>query len=186
MYSAGLGGMRLDMRRQVYRGRLLDVGLERARLPNGAEVELEIIRHPGAAAAVAVDGAGRVVLIHQYRHAAGGYLWELPAGVLDAPGEPSAGCAARELREETGLEAARWRALGSVRPTPGYSDERIDLFLAEGLREGERATAHDEDIREIRRIPLREALRMVRAGEIVDAKTVAGLCLAAAELGVGA
>lgn len=173
------------MRRQVYRGRLLDVGLERATLPNGAEVELEIIRHPGAAAVVAVDGAGRVVLIHQYRHAAGGYLWELPAGVLDAPGEPSLHCAARELREETGLEAGRWKTLGSVRPTPGYSDERIDLFLAEGLRDGERETARDEDIREIRRVPFAQALHMVRSGEIVDAKTVAGLFLAAAELGIG-
>jgi len=175
--------MAIGMRRQVYRGRILDVGVEHVVLPNGAAVDLEVIRHPGAAAVVALDAERRVVLIHQFRHAAGGYVWELPAGVLEAPGEPPGVCAARELREETGLDAGRFDPLGVVLPTPGYSDERIHLFLAVDLRDGEHAREHDEVIREIRRVPLAEALDMVRRGEIVDGKTVAGLALAAMALG---
>lgn len=174
--------MRGGMRRQIYRGRILDVGIEQVQLPNGTGVELEVIRHPGAAAVAAVDERGRVVLIRQYRHAAGGYVWELPAGVLDAPDEPPARCAERELREETGLGAARLTSLGVVMPTPGYSDERIHLFLAQELTDGEHERGHDEVIAEMRRVPLGDALGMVRAGAIVDGKTVAGLFLAAAAL----
>jgi len=178
--------MRGRMRRQIFRGRILDVGVEEVTLPNGARVELEVIRHPGAAAVAAVDEQRRVVLIHQFRHAAGGFVWELPAGVLDAPEEAPVQCAERELREETGLDAACFTPLGMVMPTPGYSDERIHLFLAEGLTDGEHDRGHDEVIQEIRRVPLADAVRMVRAGEIVDSKTVAGLFLAAATLGVAA
>lgn len=172
------------MRRTIYDGRIVRLGLESVRLPNGATVELEVLRHPGAAAVVAVDDQERVVLIRQYRHAAGGYLWELPAGVLDAPDEPPEACAARELREETGLGATDLTRLGSVLPTPGYSDERIHLFLARGLHDGPASRDHDEDIAEMRRVPLRDALGMIRHGEIVDGKSVAGLHLAAVTLGV--
>ena len=174
------------MVRCIYSGRVVTLNVERVTLPNGASVDLELVRHPGAAAVAAVDGDGRVVLISQYRHAAGGYVWELPAGVLDHPGEPPIDCAARELREETGLGAGRLTPLGQVMPTCGYSDERIHLFLAEELRDGAHAQEHDEVIREIRRVPLRDALAMVRAGDVVDAKTVAGLYLAAARLGAAA
>ena len=86
------------MRREIYRGRIVDLGIERVTLPNGKDVELELIRHQGASAVAAVDDRGRVVLIRQYRHAAGGYIWELPAGVLDEPDEAPAACAGRELR----------------------------------------------------------------------------------------
>jgi ADP-ribose pyrophosphatase len=171
------------MTREIYRGRIVDLRLEDVRLPNGAAVQLEIMHHAGASAIAAVDEAERVTLIRQYRHAAGGWLWELPAGVLD-PGEEPATCAARELREETGLTAAELRPLGAVFTTPGFCDERIHLFLARGLREAAHAHGADEVIAEIRRVPVRDALDMVRRGEIVDGKTIAGLYLAAAALGV--
>ncbi len=170
------------MRRTIFDGRVVHLGIESVQLPNGATIELEVVRHPGASAVVAVDDHDRVVLIRQYRHAGGGYLWELPAGVLDAPDEAPETCAARELQEETGLTATEVTRLGSVLPTPGYSDERIHLFLARGLREGDTNRGHDEDIAETRRVPLREALEMVQRGDIVDGKTVAGLHLAAAML----
>lgn len=174
------------MVRQIYKGRIVDLRLETAALPNGETTELEVIRHVGASAVVAADDAGRVVLIRQYRHAAGGFIWELPAGVLASADEPPARCAARELREEVGLGADRLEPLGSVLTTPGFTDERIHLFLARGLHDGEHAREHDEVISEVRRVPLPDALRMIRHGEIVDGKTIAGLHLAAAALGVGA
>jgi ADP-ribose pyrophosphatase len=171
------------MTQHVYRGRIVDLRVERVTLPNGAQVDLELMHHPGAAAVVAVDEVRRAVLIRQYRHAAGGYLWELPAGVLSGPDEPPEACAARELREEVGLVADRLRHLGSILTTPGFCDERIHLFLAEGLREEGHSHGHDEVIAEIARVPLAEALGWIREGAIVDAKTIAGLHLAAAALG---
>jgi ADP-ribose pyrophosphatase len=172
------------MRRTIYDGRIVKLGVESVRLPNGADIDLEVIRHPGASAVVAVDEDQRVTLIHQYRHAGGGYLWELPAGVLDEPGEPPEQCAARELKEETGFTATELTRLGSVLVSPGYTDERIHLFLARGLTAGSTERGHDEDIAEMRRVPMREALDMIRRGDILDGKTIAGLHLAAVALGV--
>ena len=170
------------MVREIYKGRIVDLRVERVTLPNGAEVDLELMHHPGAAAVVAADEQDRVVLIRQYRHAAGGYIWELPAGVL-APDEPPEACAARELAEETGVVARELRHLGTMLTTPGFCDERIHLFLARGLTDGAHAREFDEAIAEIARIPLAEALARVRDGEIVDGKTIVGLHLAAAALG---
>ena len=170
------------MGQQIYKGRIVDLRVERVTLPNGTAVDLELMHHPGASAVVAVDDGGRVVLIRQYRHAAGGYIWELPAGVLDAPGEPPRACAARELAEEAGVEARELTHLGTIFTTPGFCDERIHLFLARGLRQAEQRHEADEVIAEIARLPLAEALAMVRRGEIVDGKTIAGLQLAAAAL----
>ena len=170
--------MRDRMRREVYAGRVVDLGIERVTLPSGVEVDLEIIRHKGASAVVALDEADRVVLIRQFRHAAGGFIWELPAGVLDRPGEAPEACAARELREETGLHALN--RLGTILTTPGFTDERIHLFLARGLSQQEAAREHDEVIAEVARFPLRDALAMVQRGDIVDGKTICGLHLAAA------
>lgn len=172
------------MRRQVYRGRIVDLGIERVTLPGAGEVELEIVRHVGASAVTAVDDEGRVALIHQFRHAAGGFLWELPAGVLDHAGESPADCARRELREEAGLHAGRLTHLATIFTTPGFTDERIHLYLAQDLREGTHDRGHDEIIAEVARTPLGEALGMIRRGAIVDAKTICGLHLAAAVLGV--
>ena len=172
------------MRREIYRGRIVDLGIERVTLPNGAEVELEVIRHQGASAVVAVDDAQRVALIRQFRHAAGGFIWELPAGVLDPPGETPEECAGRELLEETGLRAGRLTWLATILTTPGFTDERIHLFLAQELREEQPAHGHDEVIAEIARPLLRDALAMIRRGDIVDSKTICGLYLAATLLGV--
>ncbi|SRR5581483_1731152 len=166
------------MVREIYRGRIVNLRVERVTLPNGVAVDLELMHHPGASAVVAADDAGQVVLIRQYRHAAGGYIWEVPAGVL-GPDEPPAACAARELEEEAGVVASDLRHLGTMFTTPGFCDERIHLFLARGLRETALAHEADEAIAEIARIPLDRALGMIRAGEIVDGKTIAGLYLAA-------
>jgi 8-oxo-dGTP pyrophosphatase MutT (NUDIX family) len=171
--------------RQIYKGRIVDLRVERVTLPNGASVELELMHHVGASAVAAVDERDRVVLIRQYRHAAGGYNWELPAGVLDSADELPEACAARELREETGLVAARLERLASIFTTPGFCDERIHLFLARGLRDEGHTHEDDEVIAEIRRIPIEEAVTMIRNGDIVDGKTIAGLFLAAAAVGEG-
>ena len=176
--------MRHGMRREVYGGRVVDLGIERVTLPSGVEVDLEIIRHKGASAVVALDEAGRVVLIRQFRHAAGGFIWELPAGVLDRAGEAPEACAARELREETGLHASALTHLGTILTTPGFTDERIHLFLARDLTQQDTARDHDEVIADVARFPLGDALAMVRRGDIVDAKTICGLHLAAAASGV--
>lgn len=173
------------MVREIYKGRIVNLRIERVTLPNGTVVDLELMDHPGASAIAAVDEQQRVFLIRQYRYAAGGYIWELPAGVL-GPGEPPHDCAARELREEAGVEAEDLLQLGTIFATPGFCNERIHLFLARRLREAAHAHEPDEVITEIRRVPMPEALAMIRRGEIVDGKTVAGLHLAAAELGASA
>jgi ADP-ribose pyrophosphatase len=165
--------------RVIYEGRIVKLFVESVPLPNGRVVDLEIMRHQGAAATAAVDDAERVVLIHQYRYAAGGYIWELPAGVLQDADEPPRECAARELREEVGLEARDWRPLGTIFTTPGFCDERIHLFLARGLGRTATARDHDEVIDEVREVPIDDALAMIRRGEIVDSKTIVGLFRAA-------
>jgi ADP-ribose pyrophosphatase len=174
------------MGREIYKGRIVNLRVERVTLPNGTAIDLELMHHVGASAVVAADERNQVVLIRQYRHAAGGYIWELPAGVLASPDEPPEACAARELREEAGLVAARLRHLGFIFTTPGFCNERIHLFLARGLRDEGHAHEADEVIAEIARFPVAEAIDMIRSGAIVDGKTVAGLFLAAAALGEGA
>jgi ADP-ribose pyrophosphatase len=170
------------MVRHIYQGRIVDLRLERVTLPNGAVTELEVMHHPGAACVAPANDAGEVLLIRQYRHAVGQEIWELPAGLLQG-GEVPAECAARELAEETGLTAGRLLGLGAILPTPGYSDERIHLFLAQDLQAGEQAHEADEVIVEQRWVPWPEALAMVARGAIEDAKSIAGLHRAAAHLG---
>lgn len=165
----------------LYKGRILDLRLEDVELPNGRSVTLEVVHHPGAAAIVALDARGDVALIHQFRFAAGGFIWEVPAGTL-APGEAPEACARRELREETGLDATQWTGLGSILTTPGFCDERIHLFLARDLSDAAQALDHDE-VLTVSRVPFRRALDMIRTGEIEDAKSIAALHRAAAELG---
>jgi len=157
----------------IYKGRIVDLRLEEVTLPNGVTVTLEMIRHPGAAAVVAVHADESVTLVHQFRHAAGGFLWEIPAGTLE-PGELPVTCAARELREEAGLVAQELTALGSILTVPGFCDERIHLFLARRLTAAPQQLDHDE-VLTVSQIPLGRALEMIRSGEIQDAKTIAGL-----------
>ncbi len=152
---------------------MVDLGLERATLPNGLTLDLAVIRHPGACAVVALDEDRTIVLLRQYRHALGGYLWEVPAGCREGQ-ETSRQCAERELQEEAGLSAQRWDHLGSVVTIPSFCDERIELYLARELRPLSTRHEPDEVIR-VERIALREALAMLRRGEIIDAKTVAAL-----------
>jgi len=152
-------------------------GVEEVELPSGRRCTLEVLKHPGAAAAVVFTAATTIVLLRQYRHAAGLWLWEIPAGKLD-PGEGPAECIAREIEEETGLRANSVASLGVMVPTPAYTDERIWLYLATDTVAGTMAHGDDEEI-EVHEIEFDEALAMIARGDIIDAKTVAGLHLAA-------
>jgi ADP-ribose pyrophosphatase len=153
-------------------------------LPNGHRVELEIVRHPGAAAVAALDEAGGVTLLRQYRHAVGGYLWEVPAGKLE-PGEEPRVCAERELREEAGLAGSTWERMGSIVTCPGFCDEVIHLFLATGLRPAAQSLGADEVIDSVHSVPLAAAMAMIRRGEIRDGKTIAALVQADLRHGSG-
>jgi ADP-ribose pyrophosphatase len=166
--------------KEIYRGRIVHLWLDDVILPTGARVSLEVVRHPGAAAVVALDDRDEVTLIHQFRHAAGGFIWEIPAGVLH-DGEKPVDCASRELREETGLVAGELESLGVILTTPGFCDERIYLFLARHCHTSEQELEADE-VLTVSRFPLKAALDMIRRGEIQDAKSIAGLHHAAAHL----
>jgi ADP-ribose pyrophosphatase len=168
-------------RRPVLKLGVVDLGVETATLPNHVTVDLAIVRHPGACAIVALFDDGTIATVRQFRHAIGGYLREIPAGCLN-PGETPRQCAERELGEEAGLTARRWDHLGSIVTIPSFCDERIELYLARELGETPRNLDHDEVIGQVERIPLQEALAMVRRGEIIDAKTIAALHHAAAFL----
>jgi ADP-ribose pyrophosphatase len=167
----------------IHRGRIVNLSLDRVRFPDGTIGELEMIRHSGAAAVLPIlDPAEhpdpRIVLIHQYRFAGGGYLYEVPAGRPDSPDEDWAECARRELEEETGYLAGTLTPLTSILTTPGFTDERIHLFLASDLRKGTAGGDSDEFMETVV-LPLSEALQMVGTGRIVDAKTICTLLYAA-------
>jgi ADP-ribose pyrophosphatase len=153
---------------------VFEIGVERVALPNGLEVQLEILRHPGAAAVVPLTDAGEVLLIRQYRYAAGDYLWEIPAGTLEKD-EPPERCASRELEEEAGVRASELIDLGPIVPVPGYSTERIWLYAARGLAPCAQRLERDELVTEVRKTPIDEALRWLVDGTIVDAKTAVAL-----------
>lgn len=163
---------------RLYTGRVLNLDLDRVRFPDGSTGELEMIRHPGAAAVVPmVDPPGspdpRVLLIRQFRHAADGFILEIPAGRLD-PGETPEACAHRELAEEAGRRSNELRYLTTIFTTPGFTDERIHLYLATSLTETAHAREADEFM-EIVTLPWSEVGRLVRAGEIRDGKTLVAL-----------
>jgi ADP-ribose pyrophosphatase len=159
--------------RNVFTGRILRLNLERVRLPNGRVAELEIAHHPGGAAVVAVDETGRVCLLRQFRHAAGGWIDELPAGKLDG-GEPPIECAQRELAEEAGVTARQWDKLGEYLSSPGVFTEVVHVFLARGL-EPVAARPEDHEVFEARWLPLAEVAASAARGELRDGKSLVGL-----------
>ena len=182
LQNTGAHEYRVLESREVFRGRVIAVRSDRVAMPGGAEAVRDVVEHPGAVAVVALDDAGRVVLIHQYRHPLRRHLWELPAGLLDVPGEPAWRTAARELYEEAHLAAGQWDVLADLNSSPGMSDEAIRVFLARGLSEVDDdryAAEHEELDMTVVRVPLDEAVRRVLAGEINNAIAVSGLLAAA-------
>ena len=168
--------------KRVYTGRVINLDVDLVEFPDGKTGELEIFRHPGASAVVPFlsDPAGddpQLLLIRQYRYAADGYLYEIPAGRLD-PSESPEACAHRELREETGCTAATMRHLYTMYTTPGFTDEKIHIFLATELKQGEAAREADEFLT-VETVKLSQALEMILSGEIQDGKTALGILYAA-------
>jgi len=164
----------------IYQGRVIRVNIERVRLPNNQVAELEIIHHPGGAAIVALDEQNRVCLLNQFRHAAGGYIWELPAGKIDNK-EPHFETVKRELVEEAGRIASDWHYLGHVLSSPGVFTEVIHLYMATGLT----TVDSQPEAHEVFRVewkPLNEGMQMIYRGEIHDSKTICGLMLASDHL----
>lgn len=160
--------------RRVYSGKVISVDFDTVRFPNGSVGELEMVRHPGASAVVPFlsdpgSADPQIMLIKQYRYAAEGFIYEIPAGKLDGAEDP-ADCARRELREETGCTAERIDHLYTFYTTPGFTDERIHAFMATGLTRGEMAHEKDEFM-SLETVTLSQALELIRKGELKDAKT---------------
>lgn len=154
----------------VLDGRMLKVYRDRVSLPDGSEAMREFVKHPGACVIIAESRPGVLVFERQFRYPVGRVCLELPAGKLDANESPLS-CAQRELREETGFTAANWRQLGAMHPCIGYSDERIEIFLAQGLTAGERRLDHGEFL-DVLEMNLAEAEEAVFDGRITDGKTI--------------
>jgi 8-oxo-dGTP pyrophosphatase MutT (NUDIX family) len=160
----------------LHKGSIFRLVRENVTLENGVTIDLDIIRHPGASAIVPLTEDNTLLMIKQYRHATRSFIWEIPAGTLD-PNESSLNCAKRELIEETGFSAKAWQKLGEITPLPGYSDERIHIFLATDLTPASQDLDADE-ILHVHRVNFDEAVRMVHRGEIADGKTISGLFMA--------
>jgi ADP-ribose pyrophosphatase len=167
----------------VFDGHVISLRRDTVAMPGGGDSVREVVAHPGAVAVVAVDDEGRVVLLRQYRHPVGRYLWELPAGLRDSDGEPPLETAKRELAEEVLLAAERWSLLTTTYSSPGFSDELVLLYLAEGLSDVERpqgfTVEHEELDMTIERVPLADAVQRVFDGDIRNASAVVGLLAAA-------
>jgi ADP-ribose pyrophosphatase len=161
------------MTRHIYAGKVVTLDIDTVQLPNGVTVDLETIRHPGAAAVVPVKDDGTVVLIKQFRHAAGGFIYEIPAGKLH-PGEDPLHCASRELEEEVGYRASSFELLSSIFTAPGFADEVIHVYQATGLTKGRQQLDRDE-VLDVIEMPLAEAVEKIADGTIRDAKTIVGL-----------
>jgi ADP-ribose pyrophosphatase len=164
--------------REAYAGRLLRVDVDTVKAPDGSEIQLEMVRHPGASAVVPMlsdptDPDPNILMLRQYRYAAGGTMWEIPAGVLQ-PGEDPLACAHRELAEETGATARKVEHLTTIYTTPGFTDERIHLYWATGLTIGETRHEADEFI-DVRVESLSRVLKMIGSGEITDSKTIVAI-----------
>jgi 8-oxo-dGTP pyrophosphatase MutT (NUDIX family) len=167
----------------AYRGNILALRVDQVRMPGGNIAKREVVEHYGAVAVAAVDGAGRVAMVYQYRHPIGRRLWELPAGLLDEPGEDPAVAAARELREETGFTAQRWEVLVDLISSPGFSDEALRVYLARVLTDVGRPESHDEEAdMEVHWVHITDAVQQVMSGEIVNSTAVAGILAAHAAI----
>lgn len=167
---------KLNETKTIYKGKVFTLASDNITLPNGVVTGIDIIRHPGAAAIVPMLKKDTVLLINQYRYAAGGFIWEIPAGTLN-PGESPLECAKRELAEETGYSADKLEKLTEIVPVPGYSDERIHVYLATGLQKAVQNLDKDE-ILNVHETNMDDALKMIAKGEIIDSKTISGLYLA--------
>lgn len=159
---------------QVFHGKLLDVRRDTVRLPNGGDATREYIRHQGAAVIIPVLDDGRLLFERQFRYPIGSTLLEFPAGKID-PGEADETTARRELLEETGYVAGEWRHLGRMHPCVGYSDERIEIFLARGLVRQGGQNLDDNEFLDVLEMSLAEAVEGIRSGAITDAKTITAL-----------
>lgn len=169
--------------RHVYDGRVIRLNVERVTLPNGATADLEVIHHPGGAAVVAIDTQHRVCLLRQFRHAGGGWIWELPAGKIDNR-EPPLQTAQRELQEEAGVTAQRWEWLGDYLSSPGVFTEVVHLFLATELQAVE-GGAEEHEVFEVHWLAFANVLQMAHSGELRDGKSLVGIFRAAAQLAAG-
>jgi ADP-ribose pyrophosphatase len=170
--------MALISSERQYSGRIVNLDLDTVRFPDGSTGQLEMLRHPGASAVIPFldDPAApdpRVLLIRQFRHAAEDFIWEVPAGRLD-PGESPEACARRELEEETGMRAGAIERLTTIYTTPGFTDERIHLFLAHGLEPGETRREADEFM-EVHPLAWSAVMELARSGQIQDGKTLTTL-----------
>ena len=159
----------------IHDGKVVHLSVDRVRFPDGSTGELELIRHRGAAAVLPVfepdqGGEPEVVLLRQYRYAAGGVIYEVPAGIIE-PGETWDHCARRELEEETGFRAARLVELTTIHTTPGFTTEQIHLYVAFDLTPGVSRTDPDEFL-QVERMPLSRAVELIRRGEMTDAKSI--------------
>lgn len=164
----------------VFKGRVLTVRVDDVRMSDGSVAKREVVAHPGAVGVVALDGDGKIVLVNQYRPAIGARLDELPAGLLDVPGESALDCAKRELAEEAGLAADEWNVLLDLHTSPGMTNEAVRIFLARGLSEvaGDFQAEHEELDLQVTREPLAEAVRRALAGGVTNAIAVAGILAA--------
>ena len=173
----------VESSRSVYKGRIMGLRVDEVRMPGGGTATREVVEHVGAVGVVALDPEGRVVLIRQYRHPVGEWVIELPAGLLDVPGEAALQSAARELFEEAGLRAERWHTLVDLRPSPGLSEEALRVYLARDLTEVSEEDRHvgtqEETDLGVHRMPLDAAVAAIFTGAIENSTTVAGLLAAA-------
>ena len=160
----------------IHQGKILKMVSENITLANGVSLDIAIIRHPGASAIIPLSDKNTVILLKQYRHAIGDYIWEIPAGTFK-PNEEAIVCAQRELAEETGYLANEWQKLGEIMPLPGYSDERIHLFLAMDLVLTDQNLDRDEML-DVHEIEIDNALKMIYQGDIQDSKTISGIFMA--------
>lgn len=170
--------MSIEKITKIYSGRVIEVNVEEVRLPNDHVATLEMVHHPGGAAVVALDDTNRICLVKQYRHAANGWIWEIPAGKIDNK-EPPLQTARRELEEEAGRQAAQWRSLGDYLSSPGFLTEVVHLFLATELKVVEHQLEASE-VLEAHWLPFEQVLQMARAGELRDGKSLAALLRATA------